>query len=929
MDIPQVSFSKGEVSPIAVGRTDQAFYPAAVALAQNFLVRLEGGISNRPGLQFVAPCISNTPNGSYLLPFIYNNEQSYLCEFAAGSVSIYAQGALVESGLASTYAIGDLPNLRWAQSADTLNITVSTNPPYQLKRLTSTSFSFVAPQLLNGPFQDINTDGTTYMYASATQGSVTIFCSEPIFTLDHVGALISIKEQFENAINPWTAEQFLKIAGAGSPLGLYTRSDGKIYQCVVWNSTSSTAGNGVTSGTFQPVHTNGTQADGNGQNVPNFAGVVGVSWQFVSTDTGCALITEFIDAHHVTAVVQSDEGVWSNFPPTVVGPPVTMVGPFTFSGDGSTAAFSPLTAITTSDPNQFLVTVSGIFQDPTTYQIDEAGTSITFFTPPSVGSGNVVVTQVTGGGSGNSLIPGIPLSTYWAFGSISKVQGYPAVCCYYNDRLVYAGTQLQPQTFFASKVSNYIDYGVSDPQVASDGIVATINARRENPIVDLIPMNNLLIGTASTIWRATDASGIGAITPANITLLPQNFYGEQAVPSVQSGDTVIYVQWGGRKIRDLVYQFMYDKFVGTELTAFARQMFPFGTSCTRVAYAPEPFGLIFCVRSDGVMCVCTYLPEQQMTAWTRYTTAGFFEDVQVIPENGAFTVYVIVRRMINGATVRYIEKFAPREYATLQDAFFVDSGLTYDGRNTSTTTMIVTGGTNWQANDTGVLSASGTSGWATFQSSDPGFNNAIWLNDSSGNRLCRLQIIGYTSATQVSVKFLDPVPTSVQATALLSWTFAKTNFTGIANLPGQTVAVFADGGTQPQQVVSGVGTVMLPSAGGVVHIGLPYTCQLQSLPFNIQGQPPIRNRAQTPHRLSVVVDESTSFFAGPSFTSLSQAPVREFEDYGQPVSPHTGIIDVLLDAQLSVDACVCVQHSDPVPLTILAWFTEINLGEAG
>lgn len=929
MEVPQVSFSKGEVSPIAVARTDQAFYPDAVALAQNFFVRLEGGMSNRPGLQYVANCSSNAPNGSYLLPFIYNNEQSYLCEFAAGSTSVYAQGALVEAGITNTYAIGDLPNLRWAQSADVLNITVATTPPYQLKRLTATTFSFTAPQLLNGPFQDINTDGTTYMYASATQGTVEIFCSSPIFTAQHVGALITIQEQFENAVVPWTAEQFLKKANAspGSPVGLYTRSDGKIYQCVDWRDNGQD--NGVTTGTFQPVHTSGTQADGNGQGVPNFAGVVGVSWQFVSTNAGCALITEFIDAQHVMAVVQSDEGVWSNFPPTVVGPPVTAEGPWTVSGDGTTATFSSLTGLSSGDPNQFLVIVGGVFADPTTYQINQTGTSITFFTPPPVGSNNVVITQVTGGGSGNSLIAGIPISTYWAFGSISKVQGYPAVCCYYNDRLIYAGTQLQPQTFFTSKVANYLDNGVSDPQVDSDAIVATINARRENPINDLIPMNNLLIGTASAIWRATDSSGIGAITPSNISLLPQNFYGEQPVPSVQTGDTVIYVQWGGRKIRDLVYQFMYDKFLGTELTAFARQMFPYGTACTRVAYAPEPFGLIFCVRSDGVMCVCTYLPEQQMTAWTRYATAGFFEDVQVVPENNSFTVYVIVRRVINGQTVRYIEKFAQREYATPQDAFFVDSGLTYDGRNASAATMTATNGTTWLANDIGDVTASTASGWAGFQPSDAGYNNAIWLNDANGNRLCRAQIINWGSATNVAVKFLDPVPASIRGAAVANWTFAKTNFTGLTNLAGQTVAVFADGGTMPQQTVNSGGVVSLPTPAGVAHIGLPYVSQLQSLPFNIQGQPTIRNRVKTPQRLSVVIDESQSFFAGVDFENLSQVAIRAFEPYGQSVAPHTGVVHVMLQSQTDDDACVCLQHSDPVPLTVLAWFTDLDVGDAG
>jgi hypothetical protein len=119
---------------------------------------------------------------------------------------------------------------------------------------------------------------------------------------------------------------------------------------------------------------------------------------------------------------------------------------------------------------------------------------------------------------------------------------------YFNDRKVFGGTTLQPQTAFTSQVATYIDFGVSNPQVDSDGITFTMDARRENPIVDLIPLNDLLIGTASTIWRITHSANVGAITPSDISLLPQNFYGEQAVPSVQTGDTVIYVQWGGRKI---------------------------------------------------------------------------------------------------------------------------------------------------------------------------------------------------------------------------------------------------------------------------------------------------------------------------------------------------------------------------------------------
>ena len=1017
MDIEQVSFSKGEVSPIAAARTDAAFYSSALQLCINFFVRAEGAVSNRPGLEFIAQSVS-AANGSYLVPFIYNNQQAYLTEMSSsplggspGSINIYLSGGLVES-VGAPYQPADLANIRWAQSADTLNLVVATTPLYQLKRLTPTSFTLTAPTLLNGPFQDLNTDGTTTVYASATQGTVTITASRAIFTPQHVGALFTIQEQFLNGIQAWEANKSLSIAGSGGipPVGVYCRSDGKIYKCVDSHTNTGT----YYTGTFQPVHTSGTQTDGTGEPLPGINdSIAGVSWQFVSQAAGVCLITQYVDSQHVIGVVQSDKGVYSNFPPTVVGGPQTVHGPFTYSGDGSMVTFSGLTAISTGDPNQFYVTVGGIFQDPTTYSVNKAATSITFNSAPVAGTNNVVVTQVTGTVVINPvlspiLLPGLALSTYWAFGSFSKVQGYGATVVYYNDRLVMGGTQLQPQTLFTSKTANYLDFGSSTPQVADDDITVTLNARQQNPIVDLIAQADLLIGTASAVTRLSHSANSGSITPSDVAALPQNFYGQQAVPSVQTGDTTIYVQWGGRKIRDLIYTFQTDKYQGSELTFWARQMFPYGTTCVRMAFAPEPYGLLYCVRSDGVMCVCAYLPEQQITAWSRYVTAGFFEDVCVLPEGGTFAVYVIVRRFINGVMVRYIERFKPREYLTAVDAFFVDSGLTYDGRNpggmvtfTPDVTSIpiasvyaiqlgpivdvfvittvphnlsngqsvsiadVVGTGTFAVNGTGVviqvdsptqfqlsggpgtMTGSYTSGGSVtstqtvtgysgvvsctvpmFQASDVTNNNAVWINNANGNRLCRLQITGFGSASSVNVKALDLVPGAV-ANIQSPWTFAKTNFTGLSNLAGQTIAVYADGAVMPSTTVAIDGSFTLQNAGGVVHAGLGYVAQLQSMSPNLQGKEPIRDNTKTVTSLSVILDQSGPFKAGPDFVNLVEFAFREFENWGEPIALKTGVVQQKLLSNLSEELTICLQLDTPTPLTILGWIADLSVGGEG
>jgi len=91
--------------------------------------------------------------------------------------------------------------------------------------------------------------------------------------------------------------------------------------------------------------------------------------------------------------------------------------------------------------------------------------------------------------------------------------------------------------------------------------------------------------------------------------------------------------------------------------------------------SPTPGGLLSIKSSDT----------------TRLTTtnqaAAIVESVTSIPSGAEDQVYVSVRREINGSTVRHVEFLKPIEFGTdVTDAFFLDSGLTYDSTATSTIT---------------------------------------------------------------------------------------------------------------------------------------------------------------------------------------------------------------------------------------------------
>lgn len=923
-------------------------------------------------------------NGSWTVATAPSNTQ-FTIFTGQGNAGAYTSGGniLVPFFFATPWAAADLPLLRWSQSSDTLTLVHPNYPPYEIKRTSANSFTCLAAVYVNGPFLPQNTDGTTFVFASAITGTVTLTASSPIFNANQVGGLMQLTQQDLSLIPPWEPSKlFTDISGGHvTPVGLYRRASLKNYKCVSIGNTSLPA-NGVASGTWIPSHSQGTQTDGDGSTIPNLAAICGVSWQYQDSGFGTVLITGFTSSTQVTAVVQPNYvGGPSLLPLACVGGPITVFGPFSFTATAGQTAFTPLTGATSTDPTKFFVTVNGVYQAPSSYSV--AGTTLTFLGGQALGA-TVVIRQITQLGQ----------TTYWTFGAFSVDQGYPSAVTYFPDRLVLAATPKQPVGVFGSKTSQYHDYGVSTPVVASDAFSIFLNARQLNAISDLIPLSDLLIGTSNIIWRLWPGVQGTALSPLAIAANPQSYYGENpGCASVLYGDSAIFAEFDGRRVRDLIYQFAYDKFLGQELTLYSRHLIPFGTKLTRMAYMPDPAGqMLLSLRSDGQLLACTYLREQQVTGWAHWDTQGTFEDVCVVPENSAFAVYVITNRTVQGATQRYIERQSQREVKTIFDYKFLDCGLTYDGRNTSSTTMVFTGGSTFLAGDTGLLTASGTSGWAAFLPTDVG--NEIWLYGTlnfttsvgslaagvltaavtpgtyilnfpdgetravtvavdgitcawqnvlnsgaftSATYRCRLLLTAFSSGTQFAVRLKDQMPAGLRGIATVVWTFARTTFGGAQQIAGLPAVALVDAcvyginatGITPNGnlIVGNDGSVTLQSAGGVVQVGLPYLSDFETLSLNEQGQDTIRMRAKTNPVIYLDVTECRNFLAGTDFSTLSPNTERAFEPYTAATNMQQGILWARVASELGSECHTCIRQNMPLPMTIRMHIPQVTIGE--
>lgn len=543
------------------------------------------------------------------------------------------------------------------------------------------------------------------------------------------------------------------------------------------------------------------------------------------------------------------------------------------------------------------------------WTISGASDTITFLEAPANGAAIQVKEYPT-------TVSGV--TDVWATGAWSTAKGFPSEVEFFSDRLIFASTPNEPQTLWMSKAGSYVDFGRSSPIVDDDAITATLNARQQNKICELVPLDRLILATTGGEWR-TNGGQDDVLAPSTISFKPQSYNGSALIPALVIGNTALYVQNRGYVVRDLAYQYDVDGYTGSDLTVFSSHLTE-GKPIAGWSYQQTPFSVVWVVRKDGVLLALTYMREQQVIGWTPMEIDGFVESVCCIPEGGEDAVYISVRRTINGVSKRYVERMATRLITDIRQAKFLDSFLTYDGRGNGTVTMTATAA-DWSVGKPATITAS----TAKFAAGDIG--DVIVLGYNAGNN-ARLRITGYTSATVVQAEIDTPVADSLRAAAITDWGFARDTLAGYGHLAGRTVGVLCDGFVQDQRIVSLAGVVQLDEPGVVVHVGLPYVSDFETLEVNVPGAPTTRMQNKIFKQLGLIVQDTRSIFAGPDFSHLEEVEPRGVDT--NPVGPPSLLQDLVtcqIPGEWSTKGRVCVRQSDPLPIGILGAIEQAEFGQ--
>jgi len=147
------------------------------------------------------------------------------------------------------------------------------------------------------------------------------------------------------------------------------------------------------------------------------------------------------------------------------------------------------------------------------------------------------------------------------------------------------------------------------------------------------------------------------------------------------------------------------------------------------------------------------------------------------------------------------------------------------------------------------------------------------------------------------------------------------------HLEGEKVVALANGYVVKDLTVTS-GAVTLPTAASRVHVGFPYTAEIETLRLDAgaASAETVQGKHKKVSRLTVRCEQTLGFAAGVSRDRLREAKFGLQANWGQPPEMLTGDKDVTLPPDWNKEGKYIIQQTDPLPLTVLALIPDVTVG---
>lgn len=677
----QPSFAKGELGEDLYARVDVAAYAVGLKKAVNIIIHAQGGASNRSGLRFVVPCRNHTGTPPRIIRFKYNTEDAYVLEFSDLMMRVIRDDAHV------------LDVAKTITGATRANPVVITAVAHGVANGTDVYIKDVAgmPELNGRWFTAANVATDTMELTSQVDGANIDGTGYGAFT---VGGTVS---EVYNITTPYLVDDllYLKHVQSANVMTLTHRAYPPMELSRLGHSNWT-----LEEISFKPTH----------PAPENLAITVNTTGSKTYLYKVTAIAADGSE-ESLAGLLASAKTVSAT---TAANPVVATSTSHGFTeGEEIDVPAGTFTEMTELNGRRFIVA------NATANTFELRGEDGTGYTPEATGGG-VYATRlkITNGAAtpDNTIdfdaVPGTERYSIYRnengpYGWVGDTEGlsftdknmvadasitpprarnpfhgvdnYPDTVSYYEQRRAFGSTNKKPDTKFYSVTGSASNMSQSSPRGASDAIETTLNSLEVNEIRHFVPGNDLLVLTSGSEWKVSEGTE-ASFSAETLRQKPQSSWGSSHLRPLVIGDKTLFVTENQSEVRSLGFQITIDGYTGNDMTIFSPQILEHNKAIDW-AYSLSPDPLIYLVREDGMMGCLTFYPEQEVVAWTRWDTDGYFKRAASVRTNSDevdTSGYFVVERRVGGQQVYYIERIASRRFTDVRDCFFVDSGRSYD-----------------------------------------------------------------------------------------------------------------------------------------------------------------------------------------------------------------------------------------------------------
>jgi hypothetical protein len=646
------NFNGGELSPLMDVRVDTGKYRTGCRQMRNFIPRAVGGVFSRPGTEYMGAA-KHADKKAALIPFNFSRTTSFQIEMGEEYIRFWSNRAQVTKSspsawlTATAYAVGDF-------------VTQASVTYYCISAHTSGVFAtdlaanrWVAQSVYEvpSPYQEADLFEIQF-----TQINDIVYLVHP----DHAPRKLSrlADDNWTLVEVAWDWPAFLDenvesttITPSGTTGSVTLTASASIFQSTHVGAYYQIAHRRASAYTSITISANGVSAA---------LRVIG-RWEFATAGTWSAQVDiERSEDNGVTyQTVRSFSGVSDrNVAPIAYDEPQEVLMRLRVQNYSSaTNARAWLEAV-----------------DSKVYGLAK----VTGYT-----SGTQVTATVT------KDLASTAATTLWSEGAWSPYQGYPRSVAFHEQRVIYGGTSREPVRVWGSSIGDFDTFRKSTLDDASfDYVLASTQSSQIQWMTG--NSNGLIIGTAAEEWLMHSGSESSPITPTNVRVIRQSSEGSEHLMARLIKNVVLFVQRYGRTVSEMAYSFEEDSLKANDLTILSEHVTEGGI--VQTAFQSRRDAVLWAVTGEGKLVGLTYQREHEVTGWHVHETDGEFESVSVnySADGTSDEVWFVVKRTIDGSTVRYIESFHPAmsqfDYSDPAGLVCMDSAITYDDVATDTIT---------------------------------------------------------------------------------------------------------------------------------------------------------------------------------------------------------------------------------------------------